>query len=67
MADRVDPNDVRRLPEGMCVVIGNGNGETVQIAAPPSVGDPPERIDIFAGPEQIPVVKDADDEGPVRL
>ncbi len=63
---RVDPNEVRRLPEGMCVVIGNGEGQTVQIAAPPSVGDPPERIDIFAMPEQIPV-EDADDEGPVRL
>ena len=63
---RVDPNDVRRLPEGMGVVIGNGDGETVQIAAPPSVGDPPERIDIFAPPEQIPV-HDADDDGPVRL
>lgn len=50
----------------MCVVIGNGDGETVQIAAPPSVGDPPERIDIFAPPEQIPV-EDADDDGPVRL
>jgi hypothetical protein len=63
---RVDPNEVRRLPEGMCVVIGNGDGETVQIAAPPSDGDPPERIDIFAPPEQIPV-QDTDDDGPVRL
>jgi len=64
---RGDPNEVRRLPEGMCVVIGNGEGQTVQIAAPPSVGNPPERIDIFAGPEQIPVEGADEDEGPVRL
>jgi hypothetical protein len=64
---RVDPNHVRRLPEGMAVVIGNGDGETVQITAPPNVCDPPDRIDIFVPPEQIPVDDDADDEGPVRL
>jgi hypothetical protein len=33
---RVDPNEVRRLREGMCFVIGSGRAQKVQIAAAPS-------------------------------
>jgi type IV secretory pathway TraG/TraD family ATPase VirD4 len=33
---RADPNDVRRLREGMCFVIGSGRAQRVQIAAAPN-------------------------------
>lgn len=53
---RADPNDVRALPPGMCIVIGNGKAQTVQIApvlpyraipaeTPPPAGKPPDDDD----------------------
>ena len=35
---RVDPNEVRRLPPGMCFVIGSGKAQKLQIAPPPALG-----------------------------
>jgi Cdc6-like AAA superfamily ATPase len=58
---RADPNDVRRLSEGMCFVLGNGRAQKVQIAPTPALEEdeaPPG--DIFAKPKEGPV-------GPVRL
>jgi hypothetical protein len=58
---RADPNDVRRLREGMCFVLGNGRAQKVQIAPTPALeeADAPRR-DIFAKPDEEPL-------GPVRL
>jgi len=62
---RVDPNEVRRLSPGMCIAIGNGRGEKLQIAPPPRAGDPPELQHIFDAPE--PVEDDIEPEDPIRL
>lgn len=63
---RADPNDVRRLREGMCYVIGSGRAQKVQIAAVPSVTAAP--------PAQLVTAalgrgggKEDDREEPVRL
>ncbi len=62
---RVDPNEVRRLALGMCIAIGNGRGEKLQIAPPPRAGDPPEPEHIFDQPERVE--DDTEPEDPVRL
>ena len=62
---RVDPNEVRRLAPGMCIAIGNGRGEKLQIAPPPQAGDPPEVQHIFDEPEWVE--DDGEPEEPVRL
>jgi hypothetical protein len=58
---RADPNDVRRLREGMCFVLGNCKAQKVQIAPtlPLEDHDAPPR-DMFAKP-------DKEASGPVRL
>ena len=62
---RVDPNEVRRLAPGMCIAIGNGRGEKLQIAPTPQPGDPPEVQHIFDEPEWVE--DDSEPEEPVRL
>jgi len=62
---RVDPNEVRRLSPGMCIAIGNGRGEKLQIAPPPRAGDPREVIDVFDAPASAD--DDAEPEEPIRL
>jgi len=62
---RVDPNEVRRLSPGMCIAIGNGRGEKLQIAPPPRADDPPEPQHIFDAPE--PVEDETEPEDPIRL
>jgi Cdc6-like AAA superfamily ATPase len=58
---RADPNDVRRLREGMCFVLGNGRAQKVQIAPTPALEeDDAPRRDIFAKRDDEPF-------GPVRL
>jgi hypothetical protein len=58
---RADPNDVRRLTEGMCFVLGNGKAQKVQIApTPPLEEEIPWRVSMFAEPKEEPF-------GPVRL
>lgn len=61
---RVDPNEVRRLPPGMCFVIGNGKGQKVQIAAAPCAEAPAEPVET-PRPETRP--DDPTPEGPLRL
>jgi hypothetical protein len=62
---RVDPNEVRRLSPGMCIAIGNGRGEKLQIAPPPRAGDPLEPQHIFDVPERVE--DDTEPEDPIRL
>jgi hypothetical protein len=58
---RADPNDVRRLREGMCFVLGNGRAQKVQVApTPPLKEEIPWPISIFEEPKEEPF-------GPVRL
>jgi type IV secretory pathway TraG/TraD family ATPase VirD4 len=63
---RADPNEVRRLPPGMCIVIGSGQAQKVQIA--------PVRLGASAPLAELPAPADAarpepsgDDDEPVRL
>jgi Type IV secretion-system coupling protein DNA-binding domain len=61
---RADPNDVRRLREGMCFVIGSGRAQRVQIAAVPNGPamprqDPPGHV--------VTVDSDPGPDEPVRL
>jgi hypothetical protein len=62
---RVDPNDVRRLPPGMCFVIGESKGQKVQVVAPPG-GQAVAPRPPASGPADEDV-DDCDNEGPVRL
>jgi hypothetical protein len=63
---RVDPNEVRRLPPGMCFAIGESQGQKLQVVAPPA-GRPPEFPGASApSSDDEPVTRD-DDDGPVRL
>lgn len=63
---RADPNDVRRLREGMCYVIGSGRAQKVQIAAAPSVTvTPPGQVLTAASGRDGS--KEDDREEPVRL
>jgi Type IV secretion-system coupling protein DNA-binding domain len=58
---RADPNDVRRLGEGMCFVLGNGKAQKVQIAPTrPLDEEIPWPVNKFAEPKEEPF-------GPVRL
>jgi hypothetical protein len=58
---RADPNEVRRLREGMCFVLGNGRAQKVQIApTPPLEEEIPWPVNKFAEPKEEPF-------GPVRL
>lgn len=38
---KVDPNEVRALPPGMCFVMGSGRAQKVQVAPAPRLGRPP--------------------------
>jgi hypothetical protein len=49
----------------MCIAIGNGRGEKLQIAPTPRAGDPPEVRHIFDEPEWVE--DDGEPEEPVRL
>jgi TraM recognition site of TraD and TraG len=50
---RADPNEVRRLREGMCFVLGNGKAQKVQIApTPPLEEDDARTRSIFAEPKE---------------
>jgi hypothetical protein len=59
---RADPNEVRRLREGMCFVLGNGRAQKVQIASTSALEEecPPPR-QIFESPPR------PEPWGPVRL
>ena len=66
---RADPNEVRRLPEGMCLVIGNGRAQKVQIA-PVRVGEPAP-LDGLPAPraalDAVPPTPSSEDDEPMRL
>ena len=49
----------------MCIAIGNGRGEKLQIAPTPRAGDPPDVQHIFDEPEWVE--DDGEPEEPVRL
>jgi type IV secretory pathway TraG/TraD family ATPase VirD4 len=61
---RADPNDVRRLREGMCFVIGSGRAQRLQIAAVPN-----QPTGAFAYmPDRRPTVPgDPGPDDPIRL
>jgi type IV secretory pathway TraG/TraD family ATPase VirD4 len=61
---KADPNDVRRLREGMCYVLGSGRAQKVQVA---SVSNWPAAHD--AGPRDRPGTDPSDlrPEDPIRL
>ena len=49
----------------MCIAIGNGRGEKLQIAPSPRAGDPPDLQHIFDAPERVE--NDTEPEDPIRL
>jgi hypothetical protein len=61
---RADPNDVRRLREGMCFAIGSGRAQKVQIAAVPDRLAPP-RAAVRDRARTAP--SDPGPEDPIRL
>lgn len=63
---RVDPNDVRRLTEGMCFVIGNGRAQKIQVAPAPGGPTPAPPPNILAPPPDA-VDDDPHASEPVRL
>lgn len=63
---RADPNEVRRLPPGMCIVIGSGKAQKVQIA-PVRLGAPAPLAELAAPPEAPHPAPSGDDDEPVRL
>jgi hypothetical protein len=62
---RVDPNEVRRLAPGMCIAIGNGRGEKLQITPTPHADDPVDVEPDVDEPERID--DDTEPEEPIRL
>lgn len=62
---RADPNEVRRLPEGMCFVIGSGRAQKLQIA-PLSEGQPAEGSERSPATPEDSIAGDGTEE-PVRL
>ncbi len=63
---RVDPNDVRRLREGMCFVIGNGRAQKIQIKPAPGGPTPAPSPNILAPPPHE-TDDDPDASEPMRL
>jgi hypothetical protein len=62
---RVDPNEVRRLREGMCFVIGGGKAQKIQVAPVPYVDIPAPRPGAPRRPE--PPEPPSEPEPPIRL
>jgi hypothetical protein len=61
---RADPNDVRRLREGMCFVIGSGRAQKLQIAAIP---DQPKGAIAFTPDRRPTAPGDSGPDDPIRL
>lgn len=62
---RADPNEVRRLPPGMCLVIGSGQAQKVQIA-PVRLGAPAPLAELPAPAEAADPEPSGGDDEPVR-
>lgn len=62
---RVDPNEVRRLPTGMCFAIGDCQGQKLQIVPPPRARRP---VVSPRAPDPPGPATDSDEpDGPIRL
>ena len=64
---KADPNEVRRLPAGMCFAIGSGKAQKLQIASAPRAGS----VDTLRPAEQpeaeIAHERPTDHDEPLRL